>query len=285
MDPRLRGDDGAAKSAPKIRLRNWFRLGACFLAFWLAPLAAEAAPASAAVPDSIEAEASENYFYIEPGYNGSSIVLFGSIDREKLRGKPIDVAVTIKGPIRPVTVWKKGRHAGLWINTERLTFEGVPNYYAVLSTKPAAEIAALEERKAHGVGLDALTLPLQAGDGGKAGAAAPEEFQKALIRLKQSSGLFLEQSRGGVEFLGSRLFRSHIYLPASAGAGLYRAEFYIYQNGKIVGETGSDILLSKVGIEAELSAAALDFPWLYGAIAVILAALTGGGASLIFRKT
>ncbi len=60
VGPRLRGDDGAAKSAPKIRLRNWFRLGACFLAFWLAPLAAEAAPASAAVPDSIEAEASEN---------------------------------------------------------------------------------------------------------------------------------------------------------------------------------------------------------------------------------
>src|SRR5208337_2942135 len=131
----------------------------------------------------------------------SSIVLFGSIDREKLRGKPFDVAVTIKGPVRPVTVWKKGRHAGLWINTESLTFEGVPNYYAVLSTKPAAEIAALEERKAHGIGLDALTLPLQARDGGKAGAAAPEEFQKALIRLKQSSGLFLEQSRGGVEFL------------------------------------------------------------------------------------
>ena len=265
--------------------RNRFGLLGCLLALWLALPAAEAAPANAAVPDSIEAEASENYFYIEPGYNGSSIVLFGSIDREKLRGKPFDVAVTIRGPVRPVTVWKKGRHAGLWINTESLTFEGVPNFYAVLSTKPAAEIAAIEERNGHGIGLDALSLPLRVGDGGKAGDAAPREFQQALIRLKQSSGLFVEQSKGAIEFFGSRLFRAHIYLPASAGAGLYRAEFYIYQNGKIAGETGSDILLSKVGIEAQLSAAALEFPWLYGSIAVLLAALTGGGASLIFRKS
>jgi uncharacterized protein (TIGR02186 family) len=264
--------------------RRRFRLLGCFLALWLAPAAAKADPASAAVPDSIEAGASENFFHIEPGYNGSSIVLFGSIDREKLRGKAVDVAVTIRGPVRPVTVWKKGRHAGLWINTESLTFEGVPNFYAVLSSKPAAEIAALDERKAHGIGLDALPLPLRPGDGGKAGDA-PEEFQQALIRLKQSSGLFLEQSNGSIEFFGSRLFRAHVYLPASAGPGLYRAEFYIYQNGKAVGETGADIRLSKVGIEQQLSAAALDFPWLYGAAAVIIAALTGGGASLIFRKS
>jgi uncharacterized protein (TIGR02186 family) len=275
------------------KTRNLWPLFACLLAFWLTPLAA------APVPDSIEAEVSDNYFYIEPGYNGSSIVLFGSIDREKLRkqsfdyaaatgqamkfrGNSFDIAVTIRGPVRPITVWKKARHAGLWINTESLTFEGVPNYYAVLSTKPVAGIASQEERKAHGIGLDALALPVRAGDGGP---LAPEEFQQALIRLKQSNGLFLEQSKDAIEFFGSRLFRARIHLPASAGAGLYRAEFYIFQNGKIVGETGADIQLSKIGIEAQLSAAALNFPWAYGAAAVIIAALTGGGASLIFRKS
>ncbi len=260
--------------------RNLLRLWACLLPFWLAASGAEAAPARGPVPDSIEAEVSENYFYIEPGYNGSSIVLFGSIDREKLHGNTFDVAVTIRGPVKPVTVWKKGRHAGLWINSESLAFENVPNFYAVLSTRPANEIARLEERKAHGIGLDALVLRPHAGGT----AATAEEFQQALIRLKQSNGLFLEQSNGAIEFFGSRLFRAHIYLPASAGAGLYRAGFYICQNGKIVGETGADIQLAKVGIEHQLSAAALDFPWLYGAAAVIIAALTGGGASLIFRR-
>ncbi len=163
--------------------------------FFLAALLMLAAPARAAVPDSIEAEAAENYFYIEPGYSGSSIVLFGSIDREKLRAKDFDIAVTIRGPSRPVTVWKKGRHAGLWINSERVTFEGVPNYYSVLSTRPAAEMAPLAERKAYGIGLDALALPLKS-SGGTPGEAAPQEFQDALIRLKRSSGLFTEAEQG-----------------------------------------------------------------------------------------
>jgi uncharacterized protein (TIGR02186 family) len=258
-------------------ISNFLCFGLALLALWLAPPVAGAAP----VPDSIEAEVSENFFHIEPGYNGSSIVLFGSVDRDKLRGKPFDVAVTVSGPAKPMTVWKKGRHAGLWINSESLIFESVPNFYAVLSTRPAAEIADVEERKAHGIGLDALRLHARAGSI----SPAREEFHQALIRLKQSSGLYLEQSKGAVEFPGPRLFRARVYLPASAHAGLYRAEFYIYQNGKIVGETGADIQLTKVGIEYRMWEAALDFPWLYGAAAVIIAALTGGGASLIFRKT
>ncbi len=252
--------------------------------FIAAALLAMNAGASAAAPDSIEGEASQNYFHIEPSYNGSSIVLFGAIDREGLRGKEFDIAVTIRGPVRPVTVWKKGRHAGLWINSESLTFEGVPNYYAVLSTRPVAEIAPLPERKAYGIGLDALALPLKTG-GSLPQEAAPQEFQDALIRLKQSGGLFLEQSKGAVEFLGSRLFRSHVYLPAAAGAGQYHAKFYILQNGKVLGETAANIDLEKVGIEEELSAAAVSYPWLYGTLAVTLAALVGSGASFIFRRT
>jgi uncharacterized protein (TIGR02186 family) len=262
--------------------KKGFSAWACCLTLWLA--FSIAAPAMAEVLDSIEAGSSENFFYIEPGYNGSSLVLFGSIDRDKLRGEPFDVAVTIRGPVRPVTVWKKDRHAGLWINSESLTFEGVPNYYAVLSTKPAAEIAPIEERKSHGIGLDALALPVKPADAGDSAGPAPQEYQDALIRLKRGSGLFVEEGQGAIEFLGARLFRARVYLPAAAGAGRYRAQFYILQNGKVVGETGADIRIKKIGIEEQLSAAALYFPWLYGLAAVILAALAGGGASILFRK-
>src|SRR5215468_6027592 len=133
--------------------------------------------ACAQTPSTIEAGASQNYFYIQPNYDGTAIILFGSIDRESLHGRPFDLAVTIEGPIRPVTVWKKGRLAGLWINTESLTFEGVPNYYAVLSTRPVREIAPLEVRKAHEIGLDALPLPLKAPNIPNGHSPAPKEFQ------------------------------------------------------------------------------------------------------------
>ena len=73
-------------------------------------------------------------------------------------------------------------------------------------------------------------------------------------------------------------------MPASAGAGLYRAKFYVLQNGKVLGETSAHIRIRKIGIEARLSYAALNYPWLYGLLAVALAAGIGGGTSLIVRR-
>jgi len=52
----------------------------------------------------------------------------------------------------------------------------------------------------------------------------------------------------------------------------------------VAGEASAHIRLNKVGIEAGLSSAAVDHPWLYGVLAVILAAAVGGGASLVFRR-
>ena len=75
------------------------------------------------------------------------------------KSEPFDVAITIRGPIKPVRVWKKARRAGLWINAQSLTFDGVPNYYAVLSTRPLEEIASLEERKDHEIGVTVLQFP------------------------------------------------------------------------------------------------------------------------------
>ena len=238
----------------------------------------------ASSPDLIEAGASQNHFYIEPSYDGTSITLFGSVDSDRLKDEPFDVAITIHGPITPVTVWKKARRAGLWINAESLTLDGVPNYYAVLSTKPLEDIASFEERKAHELGIAVLQFPVTASPKSEAPANPPQEFRDALIKLKRTSGLFVEDNQAAIEFLGARLFRAKVFLPAAAGPGLYRAYFYVLQKGGVAGEASAHIRLNKVGIEAGLSSAAVDHPWLYGVLAVMLAAAVGGGASLVFRR-
>ncbi len=240
--------------------------------------------ALASAPDLIEAGASQNHFYIEPTYDGTSITLFGSVDSDRLKNEPFDVAITIRGPIRPVTVWKKSRRVGLWINAESLTFDGVPDYYAVLSTKPLEQIASSEERKDHELGAAFLQFPLAASPEAKPPRNLPQEFRDALIKLKRSSGLFVEDNQAAIEFLGARLFRARIFLPAAAGPGLYRANFLVLKKGSVVGEASARIRLNKIGIEARLSSAAINHPWLYGVLAVILAAAVGGGASLIFRR-
>ena len=249
----------------------------------LLPVLAFQVFALASPPDLIEAGASQNHFYIEPSYDGTSIALFGSVDSDRLKSEPFDVAITIRGPIRPATVWKKARRAGLWINAESLTFDAVPNYYAVLSTKPLDEIASLEERKNHEIGVAVLEFPLTASPE-KALTNPIQEFREALIKLKRASGLFVEDNQAAIEFLGARLFRARVFLPPAAGPGLYRVNFYVLQKGGVLGEASAHIRLNKIGIEARLSSAAIDHPWLYGVLAVILAAAVGGGASLVFRR-
>jgi uncharacterized protein (TIGR02186 family) len=281
MIDRSRGARAAQSRLMTVGMRLWQRR----LIIIAGLLVTLGAGLSAQAQDEIEAGASQNYFYIEPSYDGTRIVLFGSIDREKLSGQPFDVAVTIRGPATPVTLWKKDRRAGLWINSERLTFEGVPNFYAVLSTRPIAEIAPPNERKAYELGLDVLSLPVEGEGGANPGNAVPKEFQTALIRLKTEAGLFAQKSSDAIDFVGPRLFRSRIDLPAAAGAGLYRAKFYVFQNGKLLGETSAQIRIKKIGIEAKLSSAAVNYPWIYGLLAVAIAAGIGGGASLIFRRS
>ncbi len=241
--------------------------------------------AMTSTPDVIEAGASQNHFYIEPSYDGTSIALFGSVDSEQLKSEPFDVAITVRGPIKPVTVWKKARRAGLWVNSQSITFEGVPNYYAVLSTKPLQEIASPEERKKHEIGVDFLELPLAPYAKTNPPAAPPQEFRDALITLKRGSRLFIEENQAAIDFLGARLFRARIFLPPAAGPGLYRANFYVLQKGSVAGEASAHMRLNKIGIEAQLSSAAANHPWLYGVLAVVLAAGVGGGASLVFRRT
>jgi uncharacterized protein (TIGR02186 family) len=240
--------------------------------------------ALASPPDLIEAGASQNHFYIEPSYDGTSIVLFGSVDSDRLKSEPFDVAITIRGPIRSATVWKKVPRAGLWVNAQSLTFEGVPNYYAVLSTKPLEDIVLPNVRYDHEIGIAALEFPVTASPRSNAPIMRTQEFRDALIKLKRTSGLFVEDYQSAIEFLGARLFRAKVFLPPAAGPGLYRVNFYVLQKGGVLGEASARIRLNKIGIEARLSSAAVDHPWLYGVLAVILAAAVGGGASLIFRR-
>ncbi len=268
----------------RLRNRRTATVSAILFLFLAIIAAAGQAQAQAQPRAVIEAGAAQNYFYIEPSYEGAAVTLFASVDREKLKTQPFDIAVTLRGPVKAVTVWKKDRRGLLWVNSESLTFEAVPNFYAVLSARPVAQIAPLAERKPFEIGLDAIALPPRTEEGSGPAIAAPHEFEEALIRLKKASGLFIEDSESAIEFLGERLFRARAFLPPAAGPGLYRANFYVFQNGRVVGAASSHIRLTKIGMEARLSSAAAEHPWLYGIAAVIIAAAIGGGASFVFSR-
>ena len=75
-------------------------------------------------------------------FEGSEILIFGAIKRDKPAPTDGDlgVIVTVAGPDVPVTVRRKDRRFGIWINTESVEVDVAPSFYAVATNRPLTEI-------------------------------------------------------------------------------------------------------------------------------------------------
>jgi uncharacterized protein (TIGR02186 family) len=251
----------------------------------LAPPGAKA-QVGAPVEQSLEVGAAETDIFIEPDFTGTRFVIFGALDgkRYRLMSSGTDLAILVRGPSRPTTVWRKRKMFGIWMNDTGVTFEQVPSFYIVLSTRPLTEVAPVEERLGQALGLDALNLQATESDRARYSESEIEGYREALIRQKMDRGLYDERI-SGIEFLGDRLFRARIELPAFVPPGTYRASVFLLDDKEIVTRSSSYISLTKAGIERILSTAAVDRPLLYGIAAVLLASLTGVLATLVLRRS
>jgi uncharacterized protein (TIGR02186 family) len=103
-----------------------------------------------------------------------------------------------------------------------------------------------------------------------------------LIEEQQRLGLIADDV-GKISFLGERLFRASIAFPANVPTGTYLVEVFLARNRDIVGGQTTPLIVSKVGIDAEVSDFATRQAAAYGAIAVLTAVVAGWLASLPFR--
>jgi uncharacterized protein (TIGR02186 family) len=225
---------------------------------------------TAARAQALVADLTSHLVGITTGFTGASVVLFGATDG------PGDVVVVVRGPPRDLSVRRKSRVAGIWINTRRTTFAGVPSYYAVASSRPLDEITTPAVRQLYEIGLENLRLTVIEGRG-------QPEFRAALIRTQQREGLFGREP-GKVNFLGERLFRTTITLPANVPTGTYTVQVFLVRDKDVVSGQTTPLIISKVGLDAELYDFADRRAALYGVVAVVAAMMAGWLASLPFRN-
>lgn len=226
----------------------------------------------AAVADTIVADLTSHLIGITTGFNGASVVLFGAADG------PGDVVVVVRGPNREVTVRRKSRIAGIWINTDELTFAEVPSFYDIAASRPLDDILSPETASLYNIGLANLSfVPVTEQPPGRVAA-----FAEALIREAQHAGLFGSGARP-VHFLGGRLFRTTIAFPANVATGTYLVQVFLVRDRHIVSGQNTPLVISKVGVDAAVFEFADREPGLYGVIAVFAAMMAGWLASLPFR--
>lgn len=238
---------------------------ACLLFAGLAASSARAQP--------LVFDLSSHLIAITTGFSGTELLLFGATEGEG------DVIVTLRGPETATVVRQKSRVAGIWINTERMTFNGVPAFYRVAASKPLDQIAPQPLRLRHQIGLDNLRLTPAA----DARADQVPLFRAGLLRNQDARGLYSSEI-GRVTFLGPRLFRTRVVLPANVPPGSYTAEVLLVRNGQVIAAQTTPMFVSKVGLGAEVYEFAHRHAALYGILAILLAVLAGWGAGVAFRR-
>lgn len=234
----------------------------------LSPLPAQAKP--------LVADISQYEIAIDSGFTGARLILFGA---RQMAG---DVLVVVRGPAHDYVLRKKDRVAGVWVNRSSMRLEGIPDYYALASTKPPEDILSPEMLRVLGIGMHNLPyLPLQPDDA--LSPAQRQEFAAAFIDDRQRKRLYAENTLG-VTFMGDTLFKTTLPFPDITPRGQYTAETYLIYDGRIVGVQSTPLLVAKRGFDAAIYHLAHEYPASYGILAVLMAIGMGLTASTLFRK-
>ncbi len=210
-------------------------------------------------------------------FEGSEILIFGAIKRDAPApdDEDLGVIVTVAGPDEPVTVRKKDRRLGIWVNTESVDVDVAPTFYAVATNRPLAEILTFTED------LNTRISTQRAIRSVGATIENAESFTRALIRIRAGQGLY-QTLPTGVLVEEETLFRTLIPLPANLTEGDYKAEIYLTRGRQIVDLYTTVIPVKKVGLERWLYNLAHDNAFLYGLMSLSIAIAAGWGASAIF---
>lgn len=217
---------------------------------------------------------------ITTDFNGSEVLIFGAVKREEAiqADLPLRVIVTVEGPVAPVTVWRKERRLGIWVNTDAVEIDAAPSFYAVASSAPWDQSISEVEDLRHKVSIErairSVGAPMTISDS--------QSFTDALIRLREREGLY-ETYYDSVELRESTLFDVAIRMPATIVEGTYTTRVLLTRGGRVVSQHASTLEVHKVGLERWLFNLSRNQSALYGLLSIFIAIAAGWGASAAFR--
>lgn len=235
-----------------------------------------AAPAGA---EELVSGVSQDLIQITSNYTGSDIVVFGAVEGQNQGAarEPKDVVVVVRGPDTDITVRRRDRVAGIWINRDAADLSGMPSYYFLASTRPLSAIAPATVMARYGIGLQSL----------RPNAVHShhdyEPFRQAALRHMEQSKLYAEVP-GGVEFLSDTLFRTHVPVPAGVVRGQYNVEVYLFRGGNVISAQSTPLFIDQTGLERRLYNFAHNQAFLYGLATILMAVFMGWLSSLLFRR-
>ena len=211
-------------------------------------------------------------------FDGSEIMIFGAVKREApapVEEGALGVIVTVEGPDREITVRRKERRFGIWMNTDAVDIDAAPSFYAVASSGPFNEVLRDVEDLRHEISIPRAIRSVGAR------IMDSEAFTRALIRIRENQDLY-QVLEGAVDLEEETLFRTAITLPANLTEGEYLARIFLTRSGTIIDEYDTVIPVKKVGLERWLYNLAHENAVAYGLMSLAIAIAAGWTASAAF---
>lgn len=234
-------------------------------------------------PDSSTAEEvvlglSQDQVAITATFDGSEILIFGAVKRETpiAHDAPLEVVVTVSGPQAPVTVRRKERRFGIWINTESVLVDQAPSFYTVATSAPFDDVLSDTEDLRQRISIErAIRLV-------GAGVETGQDFSEAVVRIRENAGLY-SLRENTVTLDQQTLFRTALQMPADLTEGLYKTRIFLTRDGELVSKYETAIAVEKVGLERFLYTLSRDHSVAYGVLALVIACISGWAASSLFQ--
>lgn len=230
----------------------------------------------AGAEESLIAGISQDVVQITSNYTGTDLTVFGAIEQPP-EGDIGDIVVVVRGPDTVMTVRRKDRIAGIWINNAHAKLS-LPSYYFVGSTKPLDRIASADTLGRYDIGLDNLRPDHVLSDGD------PTPYQAALVRAQMHNGLYV-QNPSGVEMLSATLFRVKVPISARVPRGPYAVQVYLFREGTVISAQSTPLYVDQTGFERGLYDFSRDRPFAYGVMTVLLGLAMGWASTFFFRRT
>ncbi|MGH1447308.1 MAG: TIGR02186 family protein [Cognatishimia sp.] len=223
---------------------------------------------------------SQNRVAITANFDGSEILVFGAVKREDPipEGDPLEVVIAVSGPKEPLTVRRKERKYGIWVNTESVTVDRAPSFYAVATSGPFDQIVSEAEDIKHSISIGNAITSVSA----RAQSANGNDFAEAVARIRTNNGLYsIRENTVTVD--QQTLFKASISMPANLTEGDYITRIFLMRDGKVISTHETQIDVRKVGLERFLFNLSRQQPLIYGLLSLAIAIIAGWGASAFFR--
>lgn len=220
---------------------------------------------------------SKDEIAISADFDGSEILIYGAVKREKaIEADPLQVIITVSGPSQQVTVRKKDKRLGIWINTESAEIDAAPSFYAVATSAEWSKVISETEDLRHQISVERAIRAVGID------AENPQRFSRALMRIRRSENKY-QQRDSEVDLREQTLFDTSIAMPANLTEGPYKIRVFLTRNQQVVSVYETEIAVRKVGLERWLFTLSRQNPIIYGLMSLAIAIAAGWGASAAFQ--